>query len=70
MAVNGNYFERFKNEHERSVKKIKFSKSYTSDEKRKQKRTKKLNKFEIFINLKLDNFTFEKIQNLTKFEFD
>ena len=41
MAVNGKYFERFKNEHERSVKKINLSKSYTSDEKRKQKRTKR-----------------------------
>ena len=41
MAVNGNYFERFKNEHERSVKKINLSKSYTSDEKRKQKKETK-----------------------------
>ena len=37
MTVNGNYFERFKSEQERSVKKINFSKPYTSDEKRKQK---------------------------------
>ena len=41
MAVNGNYFERFKNEHERAVKKIKFSKSYTSEEKIKQKNKRK-----------------------------
>ena len=42
MAVNENYFERFKSEQERSVKKINFSKSYTSDKKRKQKKKQKI----------------------------
>ena len=51
MAVNGNYFERFKSEQERSVKKINFSKSYTSDKKENKKRDKKLNKFEQILNL-------------------
>ena len=62
MAVNGNYFERFKSEQERSVKKINFSKSYTSDKKSKQKKETKnwtnLNKFKILINMKLNNFVF------------
>ena len=44
MAMNGNYFERFKSEQERSVKKINFSKSYTSDKKenKKERKTKQI----------------------------
>ena len=41
MPMNGNYFERFKSEQKISVKKINFSKSYTSDKKRKQKKKQK-----------------------------
>ena len=45
MAVNEIYFERFKTEQKRSVKKINFSKSYTSD-KKENKKNEKLNKFD------------------------
>ena len=72
IAVNWNYFERSKKwtwkigEENKILKIIYKWQKKKAKKKRKTERIWNMNKFEIFINLKLNNFVFEKIQNLNE----